>query len=289
MAKRQRKYKIEIESVFGDTVTIEPPFSVDFDIQKSIQGNICEGTLTIYNLSPSIRSAIYKDLLQVDIDKMRNVSFSAGYEADPTLYSVFRGTVSRCYSYRQGVDFLTIIDFNSGSDYLANAYIKDIIPKGTTYRAAALYLANKIVNIGARAVGKFDGTFKRDTPVSGSVDKIIKDYCNGKFYIDDNCVVCINDNEYLSGVYNVINAESGLLGSPQKEETFITFDMIFEPRIKMGQIISLESQTNVFFNGNFRVVSFHHAGTISEAICGTAKSTIRVSTLSTDALPVSFE
>ena len=276
MAKRQRKYKIEIENIYGETVTIEPPFSISFDIEKRTLANISQGSITIFNLGETTRSELFKDLLQVDIEKMRGVVFYAGYETDIELPKIFAGTISRCYSMRQGVDFQTIIEFNSGSDFLANSYVSLNVPKGTLVSDLMGQIAQSVNSSFKRSIGSFPGELKRGITVEGNAQKLIQDYSNGNFFIDDNNIVIINDDEALSGVFNQIDSEAGLLGSPLREENFLVFDMIFEPRLLLAQQIKLVSSTVPFFNGIYKIVGFHHTGTISETVCGEAKTKVRV-------------
>lgn len=276
MAKRQRKYRLEVQNKYGDTVVIEPPFSVSFDIEKRVFANISQGSLTIFNLGETLRSELFKDLLQVDIDQMRAIVFYAGYETDIELPRIFAGTISRCYSMRQGVDFHTVIEFNSGSDFLANSYVSLSASKGTLIRDLMDQIAQGINPEFKRSIGSFAGELRRGVTYEGSAVKLIQDYSNGNFFIDDNNIVIINDDEALNGIINQIDSDSGLLGSPLREESFLVFDMIFEPRILLAQQISLVSSTVPFFNGIYKVVGFHHTGMISETVCGDAKTQVRV-------------
>lgn len=276
MAKRQRKYRLETVNVFGDTTLIESPISIDFDVDKAIYSNVCNASFTLYNLGENTRNALYKDLLQTDIKDMRPIAFYAGYESEAVLHRVFKGTIARCYSYRQGVDFITVIEANSGSDFLANSYVSGTLEKGAAINDVLLQWAATISPDGKRLISNFPGTVKRYSSYAGPPDKLIQDYTSGAFFLDDGDVLCMKDEDYQEGLINIINSDTGLLGSPQRESSFILFDVIFEPRILMGQRIELQSDTTKFFNGVFKVVGFHHAGTISESICGTAKTTVRV-------------
>jgi len=275
VAKRQRKYRLEIQNVYGLTTIIEPPFTIDFDIKKAIFANVCTGSITVYNLGERTRNEIYKDVTQVNLENIRAVELFAGYEGEQ-LPRIFGGTISHCYSRRQGVDFLTTIEVNSGSDYLANSYVNLDVPKGTKVSDMMAQVAYQINPKARVLVGDYAGEFKRACSLCGPADKIIKDYTGGNFFIDDDTIFLLSDDECVNGVLNEFNAESGLLGSPQREETFLVFDVIFEPRVSMFQKIKLTSSTTDFFNGEFKVVGIHHVGTISEAIGGTAKTSIRV-------------
>lgn len=275
MAKRQRKYLLEIEDLYGDTVSVELPFSLDFDVNKAIYSNICSASFTLYNLAPSTRKRIYKDLMQANV--FRYVTFKAGYESDASLSQVFRGTIAQCYSYRQGVEFITIIEANSGSDFLANSYVTGALPSGTDIKDALLLWGASLAPNGKRYVGSFKGSVKRGTAYSAPPQKLIEEYASGKFFLDGDDILILNDGDYrANSILNLINAETGLLGSPQRETTRVVFDCLFEPRILMGQAITLESNTVDYFNGVFKVVGFHHTGTISNAVCGTAKTQVTV-------------
>jgi len=277
VAKRQRKFRLEIEDVNGNIQKIYDPFTVDFDIEKGILSKVCQASFTVYNLKETTRNYIYKDLLDIEMGKRRTIAFFAGHEGEGEPSRVFRGTVNQCYHYRKGVDFMTVIEADSGSDYLANGYVSAQIPAGAGIKDAVIEMLDQIkVGTTARYIGNFEGTFKRATALTGNFDELVRQYTGGHFFIDDGDFFCLKDNECINGVLNKIDAESGLLGSPQREESYITFEMLFEPRIMMGQWIVLESTTNKFMNGTYKVLGVHHSGTISGAICGTAKTTVRV-------------
>ena len=274
MAKHQRKYRLEIQDVKKDLVIIELPFSINFDINKAIYANVCTGSITVYNLSESTRNSIVKNIVQTDISRMRTVQLYAGYEGQE-LPSIFKGTISHCYSRRQGVDFLTVIEVNSGSDLLANSYVSMAISSGTTYKDYIAEMCGKINGSARKIVGNFEGVFKRATQVLGAPEKLLKDFTDGNFFIDGDNILVLKDDEAIAGILNEINSDTGLLGSPQREENFLLFDIIFEPRLLMGQWVKLNSSTIGFFKGTYKVVGYHHVGSISETICGTAKTTVR--------------
>ena len=79
-------------------------------------------------------------------------------------------------------------------------------------------------------------------------------------------------NEYLEGDIQVIKPETGLLESPLREETYLKIKTLFEPRVRVGQLISLESVTNTEFNGLYKVMGFRHHGTISATQGGTCET-----------------
>ena len=240
MSKFQRDYYLSIQDVDKNTVIIEPPFTIEFDFKKEVFSNTSQGQITIYNLSETVRNSIFKDIRNVDLSSRREIEFKAGYTGN--LSRIFKGSVSRCYSMRQGVNILTIIEMNSGSDFIANSYITADIGEGESKIDALAKLAKQLNPDGARYIGNFEGSFRRAVTLAGSAEKLIKDYSNGNFYIDNDDIYILNDTDAINGVLNEIDSDSGLLGSPKREESFLDFDMIFEPRILMGQKIKLTSE-----------------------------------------------
>jgi hypothetical protein len=64
------------------------------------------------------------------------------------------------------------------------------------------------------------------------------------------------------------------LGKPYQEAGILHFSMLFEPRLKIAQAINLVSMTEPQLNGQYKVVSIKHQGTISDAVCGDAITTV---------------
>jgi hypothetical protein len=56
----------------------------------------------------------------------------------------------------------------------------------------------------------------------------------------------LNNNECIEGSIQLITAESGLLESPRRSDTQLVFKILFEPRLRVGQILQLESKINSF-------------------------------------------
>ena len=72
----------------------------------------------------------------------------------------------------------------------------------------------------------------------------------------------------------MINAASGLLGSPQRSTTKLEVEILLETRLTLGQIIQLESEDDTTFNGTYKVMGFIHRGTISPAVAGPCSTTV---------------
>ena len=56
----------------------------------------------------------------------------------------------------------------------------------------------------------------------------------------------------------------------------LVFNMIFEPRLEVGQVIELRSQLAPQFNGQYKIFGLKHNGIISDTKGGTATTTVEV-------------
>ena len=55
----------------------------------------------------------------------------------------------------------------------------------------------------------------------------------------------------------------------------VEWDMLFEPRLTLFQIVYLQSAFNPKFNGAYKVMGFSHRGTVSKAVLGDYLTTAR--------------
>ena len=79
----------------------------------------------------------------------------------------------------------------------------------------------------------------------------------------------------IAGSLTIIDSSTGLLNTPLLEETVVYLDILFEPRLVFGQGVKLKATTGPSdFINTYKVVSIHHRGTISDAVCGDAVTTV---------------
>jgi hypothetical protein len=86
----------------------------------------------------------------------------------------------------------------------------------------------------------------------------------------------LSDDDAFEGVVPVIDDESGLLGVPQHEDAILKVDIIFEPRLMIGQIVDIQSRVAPMFNGQYKIYGIRHEGEISDAESGLATTTLEM-------------
>lgn len=275
MDKFQRNYVLSIDdSTLLNTLVIRPPYSIEFDVVKNAGSSVCSATINIYNLNPSTRDALYQDFINPELS--RSVEFKAGYGPEVSLPLIFKGKVAKCYSYRNGVNFITTVEIYDDMLEVINNYSSQTIKAGSTVEQAINALVDDIPTVKKGVISKFGGVFTRGAALHGNTISLIKELTNDSFFIDNGEAHVLKDDEALLGVVNKISSKSGLIGSPRRENSILTFDMIFEPRLKMNQLIEIESETVDCFNGQFRVSAFHHRGVISDVVAGQAITTVQL-------------
>lgn len=271
MDKFGRAYKLEVQTANGNILTVELPFTIEFDIIRNTltSANVCQ--IRVYNLSAVNRNQIRFNIS--DYGQFRLVRLSAGY--GKRLVKIFEGNVSQAWSVREGTNFITQIESYDGGFAFNNGFINRQYAAGTPIKQALTDMAaNGLPNVSPGAVGDYPGTLSRSNSYSGNTASILSELTGGGFFVDTGKSYLLRTNEYIEdGGVLVINSETGLLGTPILEQTIVRFDMIFEPALNVGRKIRLSSLTEGNFNGEYKVTSIKHRGMISESVAGSVITT----------------
>lgn len=269
-----RRFQLLVESNDEtNDIVIQNPFTLEFDISRNLFSSPSLSTLTIYNLNENTRSQIRKDYF--DLQTRMNVVLRAGY--GDVLPICVVGDVYSAFSVREGNRFATHITTYDGGFAFNNSVFNGTFPENTPQRTVIETIVRSLepqgVSIGS--IGSYEGTLSRGNSYSGSSTEQLRILTGGGFFIDNGKANCLNDGEYIFGEEFTIDSSSGLLGTPTREETQISFDMLFEPQLFIGQQITLTSSTgDVDVSGKYRINAIRHRGTISDAVCGDAVTTI---------------
>ena len=296
MAKFMRNYLINWinldtkEDIFiGDTNwqakegwTYPNLLTINLDINRNTFAASNECHLQIYNLSRSHRQTMYHDRYRPD--KVIWLEIMAGYGQNLSL--IFRGKVLQSYSYMQGNDMITDIQaLDAGfMEYVKDGrhvnYTSMTLEAGTSKREAIKRVtADMEEGVQVGAIGKV-GDVTYQTPVSflGNAFFTLDTLTGGHVFVDQGKINVLSDKEVLDvGTVPLINAETGLLGTPMRRDGQLEVDILFEPSYVVGQLIEMQTITGVDeFNGLFKVIGIHHSGTISAATCGVLKTRLNL-------------
>ncbi len=267
-----RQYLLKIETITNEILEIKPPFTIEFVCKRNDLATANTANIKIYNLSEKNRNLIYKDKYETTI--YRQLEFRAGYEEDAP--KIFKGNIMQCFSYRSGVNVITEIECFDGGDAIANSVSSITIEAGQPNNKTLSVLVNDLKNVQLGQIGDFTGGALRGKVLFGNTSELLKNESNNRFFIDSEKVYILNNNECIEGSIQLITAESGLLESPRRSDTQLVFKILFEPRLRVGQILQLESKINSIFNGIYKVIGFTHTGIISEAVGGKCETEVHL-------------
>ena len=270
--KFDRNYILSVQTNTGKTLTVKRPFTVEFEIHRNSFSSANVASFRIYNLSEDNRSQIRKD--PMDSDDLRNMSFTAGYGDNLSLG--FAGNISQAWSVREGNNIVTQIESFDGGFAYTNAITDNAFPAGTPQTAVIDSLVASLPGVTKGSIGNYPGSLSKGNAYSGNTTAILTEITGGGFFIDNGKAHCLGDNECVTSEVTLIDAASGLLGTPLLEQQRVLFDVLFEPRLVIGQQLQLKSLTAPNFNGFYKLTGLKHRGTISDAICGDAITSVEL-------------
>jgi hypothetical protein len=268
--KSQRNYTMTIEKRRSkgdvlDGIEIKYPLTVDFNILRDLYSFDSKASFKIYNLNAATQAFLYHD--KYDFTNVKRISFSAGY--NNSLSVIYTGNVWEGSSVRNSVDFITSLDC-SDSIFDVRTAMSGLTIKGQT---TATDVADKLTaDLGSLQKGYYTQSsrvYKRGYVYQGATIEGIKTVTEGKAFSDNGQIHILNANEAFSGEIYIIDAETGLIDTPIRREQMIELQMIFEPRIRVGQVLELRSLTSIY-SGQYKVANVTHRGVISDGMAGSA-------------------
>lgn len=252
---------------------VTDPISINFNISKKIFQSTNNARILIYNLDASVRESIYQDRVFFDRSISKWITLEAGYGEKLTL--ICFGYIQQCYSEKNGVDFVTTIDILDPD--ILSEYTGVTFQEGTTFEEAYKYLVNQFPNLKFGECGNLVGEFKMPAVFDGNTFMLVNKLTGGHTFVDNGVINTLNDNETLTnyGVY-YIAGETGLLDTPKRSESILEINMLFEPTIKLGQMVEIKSSTQARFDGQYKVLGLTHNCLISNADGGTRTTSIQL-------------
>jgi hypothetical protein len=264
--KLGRNYRVTIDMRDGNQIVIEDPLTAQFTIERTIASSMNTMNLVLFNLGQQTRDRIFQDWYATEPNTYRRIVFEAGYAGEYAI--VFAGDLRSASSARSGTEILTVLQAFSGGFDTITAQYYETLAAGTTLRQLNENLVGTMPNLKLGAMGDNPDTFKRPVVLNGNSFYLMRKYNNEKVFVDNEIVNILQDDEAIEGDVQVINAATGLLETPRREDAFLTIATLFEPRIVIGQVIELQSSVQPIYDGQYKVVGANHQGIISGAVGG---------------------
>jgi hypothetical protein len=115
----------------------------------------------------------------------------------------------------------------------------------------------------------------------------LREETNHSCYVENGVINIMGDNDVFVPQGNVylIESDTGLLSTPKKRNMYLEVEIMFEPTIRLCQLVALKSLFPIYntpqnisttpANGdNYKVIGYTHSGTISGAVGGECKTVL---------------
>ena len=292
--KFQRAFWMQVQGQ-SQTWTFQSPLTLELEIERGIWQSLSNGTFRIYNLADSTRSDIYQDWLEQG--DFRQITVRAGYRSWTTapgpmvpivnqavslqaLPVIFLGNIKQAYSQREGSSWVTTIaawdggygvtEGNMSEDQTTDIPLNDIVDQ--------IISAMPHVSLGyldpSLTLSNYRGVALQGSPWTKLCQ--LADSLYADVFIDLEKVYMVAKGSAvpnISGGLGTISPAQGLLDTPMKQKSIVSFTMLFEPRVKVGQAVVLQSIETVN-NGTYTVGGISHNGLISDAVDGECRTKI---------------
>lgn len=271
-----RKYRLTINNADGSkNIVIQNPFTINFTINRSQGSQLNNLDIDIVNLSEQTRNQLFQDFFIQEYKFRRTIQLEAGYD---TLSTIFKGTIQQAGSYRQGVDIVTSIKSLDGGWDVQNTNTYSTLEAGETRMQVMQRLINDhtFLQTGAISQTWAGYKFQRAVVLEGNTYGLLKKYSDNKVFIDLEKIYVLQDNEALDLPIPLLSAETGILDTPYRQDSWIMVSTIFEPNIQMAQAVDLVSSVQPLYNRRYKVCGIQHQGTISDAVAGDLRTTFNL-------------
>jgi len=250
--RNKRDYILTIQARGGEII-VRPPIRINFQVDKSDEGQLNKVQMTIYNLSERNRLALVKDSEE---QKTIPVNLSVGY--DGRFETIYKGTILTGSNERRGPDIITTISgLDGGADGLFSFTNRTVEGGERAVDACLADMPNTTIGkINTRPV------LSRPKVLVGNSLKLIEETIgeDETWYIDNEQLFIIKDNEVVSNFIPVVSAATGLVSTPAREFSKVTFETKINPAIKLGGRVNLVSTTAPYLNGIYKVRTMSYAG-----------------------------
>ena len=254
MSQSDRNYRLTIKVSDSNVIVIEPPMGVVFDAAKSAAGfGLNTMNVAIFNLAESERLAIVKDPEQ---SKRIPITLEVGY--GDNLELIYKGTVHRGVIGRRGPEIIVSLECIDGGFDAFNSFTSRTV-KG---RGSAL---EKIISdMPNTTIGKItiqDDSIRPHVIVGASFNELAK-YVNPgeQFFVDNEKIYIMKESEVVSMFAPRVSFETGLINTPERENSIVTFESQLNPALRIAGLCTLESLLAPYLNGVYKINTMNYNG-----------------------------
>lgn len=247
-----RDYELTI-GIGAQAVTIRPPRRIVFSADKSDDATLNKMTLKIHGLADTNRRLLIRDTEQSNYFPL---DLKIGYQG--RLETVFRGSIDKAGSVREGAEFVTNIECLDGG----NDFLKGFVSAAVTTKEAAIEaVLGTMPNTQRGKIGAM-GQLIRPKVLVGNSIAVVQDMLDPsqRWFIDNERLNILGGNEVVSSFVPLITAETGLQNTPEADKKNITVVTWMNPSVKVGGLFALKSVIAPHLNGVYKASTITYSG-----------------------------
>lgn len=256
------RFDRNFEFVFGfgsDAIIIRPPFRIQFSGESfggssssTVPRGLNKVQIILYGLAEKTRNALAKDANQ---GKYIPIQLKIGY--GDKLELLFKGSIFRGINERRGSEIVSIIEALDGGFDASNSFTSK------TVKGKDKAIAEILKDMPNTTVGKISTQTQLSRPkvlVGNSVD-LLRELSDGQeLFIDKEQLYILKQEEAVSLFVPLVSAETGLISTPQRENSILTFETMLNPALRIGGLCKVESSVNKYLNGVYKINSLSYIG-----------------------------
>jgi len=247
-----RDYQLTIQTDLESAIVVTPPFNIAFNVDKSTELSLNKASIKVFGLSEANQLAIVKNA-----NEQRNfeVDLQVGYAGSSE--TIFRGYIHIAERAREGAQIpLTMECIDGGFDARFSFTSRTVQGK-----SAIDAILEDMPNTQRGRITQLRELIRPRVLVGNSWQLVRENLNQGEeYFIDNGQLNILQPNEVISGLVPVVQASTGLLGSPSREEERVTFQTIMNPALKIGGMCDINSKFAQDLNGIYKNMTIGYDG-----------------------------
>ncbi len=259
---QQLRFDRNFEFIFAsgsDAIIVRPPFRIQFGGESfggsggsAVPRGLNKIQVVLYGLAEKTRNALAKDANE---SKYIPVILKVGY--GQSLEGLFKGSVHRGIVDRRGTEIVAVIEcLDGGFDANESFTSRTVIGKTEAIRA----ILKDMPNTTEGKITTQEQLIRPKVLVGNSIKLLREQVGDQEIFIDKEQLFIIKSDEVVSLFVPLVSAETGLISTPQRENSIVTFETMMNAEIRIGGLVKLKSKTSKYLNGVYKVNSLSYTG-----------------------------
>lgn len=246
-----RDYELTIQTDLEKAIVVVPPFNIRFNADKSIDKSLNKMNIEVFGLSEANQLAIVKNAQE---KKNFEIALKVGYI--DSVEPIFRGYVNTGERSRRGADLPVTLECIDGGFDARFSFTSKTVRGKSAIDAILEDMPNT-----ARGKITEQKSLIRPRVLVGNSWKLVRENLNDEqYFIESGQLNIIKKNEVIGSFIPVVQAATGLMSTPTREESKVTFQTMMNPALKIGGLCEVNSVYATALNGIYKISAIGYDG-----------------------------